>query len=183
MLEIRFHGRGGQGAVTSAEILALAGIKEGKYAQAMPSFGPERRGAPVAAYARISDEEILVRTGITNPDCLVVLDASLLSPALLKGLKEGGMVVANYDKDEASLRERLGGFNGPLAFVNAQRIAFDVLGVAITNTAMLGALVRATSVVSLESFDKAMHERLGRVAEKNIVAVRKAYEETHVSGK
>src|SRR5512136_555458 len=96
MLEIRFHGRGGQGAVTSAEILALAAIEEGRYAQAFPSFGPERRGAPVVAFCRISEASIRIRANIYEPDLVVVLDASLLKVVnVAAGLKPDGILVTN----------------------------------------------------------------------------------------
>ena len=99
MIEVRFHGRGGQGAVTSAELIALAAIAEGKYGQAFPSFGPERRGAPVLSFVRVSDEQIRVRSGILRPDVVVVLDPALITVGnALSGLKEGGRIIINTKK-------------------------------------------------------------------------------------
>ncbi len=181
MIEIRLHGRGGQGAVTSAEMLALAAIGEGRYAQAIPSFGPERRGAPVAAFARLDDEPIRLRTNIYRPDYVLVLDPSLLGlPAVRAGLKPGGMIIANTPAGEAAAREVLKGYRGRLAIVDATAIAYRVLKLPITNTAMLGALVRAAGFPRVESFVEPLRERFGRVADRNIEALKAAYEETRV---
>jgi len=143
MIEIRFHGRGGQGAVTSAELLALAAIGEGKYAQAFPSFGPERRGAPVVAFCRIDDERIRIRANIYEPDIVVVLDASLLTIVnVAAGLKPNGLVVTTSKDSPEKVRETLG-IKTRVAAVDAVKIAREILGVPITNTTMLGSLVRA----------------------------------------
>ncbi len=181
MIEVRIHGRGGQGAVTSAEMLAHATIEEGRYAQAIPSFGPERRGAPVAAFARMDDEPIRLRTNIYRPDYVLVLDPSLLGlPAVPAGLKPGGMILANTSAGEAEAREVLQGYRGRLALVDATAIAYRVLKLPITNTAMLGALVRATGTPRIESFIEPLRERFGRVADRNIEALKAAYEETSI---
>lgn len=181
MIEIRLHGRGGQGAVTSAEILALAAIEEGRYAQAIPSFGPERRGAPVAAFARMDDHEIRLRTNIYQPDYVLVLDPSLLGlPAVRAGLKPGGMIIANTPVGEAEAREVLKGYTGRLALVDATAIAYRILRLPITNTAMLGALTRVTGAPRIESFIEPLRERFGRVADRNIEALKAAYEETRI---
>ena len=179
LVEIRWHGRGGQGAVTSAELLARAAISEGKYAHAFPSFGPERRGAPVLAFVRIDAKEpIRVRAEITQPDVVVVLDPGLLSIAkVTTGLKDGGMVIVNTRKTAEQLREEFG-IDGSLATVNATRIARETLGVPITNTTMVGAVLRATEVVKLESLIEPLEDRFGRLAERNIKAMKIAYEET-----
>jgi pyruvate ferredoxin oxidoreductase gamma subunit len=180
MIEIRFHGRGGQGAVTSAELLALAAIEEERYAQAIPSFGPERRGAPVVAFARIDDHNIRLRTGVYNPDIVVVLDSSLLElPAVKAGLKPASVIIANTTKSEEEIR-RLMHYDGALALVDASSIAIKELGVNITNTCMLGALVRAMPVVKIASLFNPTHHRFGKNAEKNIAAMQKACEKTVV---
>ena len=182
MVEIRFHGRGGQGAVTSAELLALAAIGEGKYAQAMPSFGPERRGAPVAAYARLDDEPIRLRVGIREPNVVVVLDPSLLSlPAITQGLHKDGVGVANFPGTLEEAREVLGGYKGRLAVVDATKIAMERLGRPITNTAMLGAFVKATGAVKLESFEEPLKERFGKRGPSNYYCMKDAFENTVVS--
>jgi len=145
LIEIRWHGRGGQGAVTSAELLAQAAISEGKYAQAFPSFGPERRGAPVLAFVRISNEQIRIsneqiriRSQITEPDAVVVLDPSLLRLTnVTSGLKNGGVCVVNTKKSAEEIREELD-IKCRLATIDATRIARETLGVPITNTTMGG---------------------------------------------
>jgi pyruvate ferredoxin oxidoreductase gamma subunit len=176
MQEIRVHGRGGQGAVTTAELLALAAIVEGSYAQAFPSFGPERRGAPVVAYARISGERIRVRSKVYEPDVVVVLDSSLLGLVKVEqGLKSGGLVVANGVGDVGGFGSRLEA-GQRLCMVDANGIAMEVLGRAITNTTMLGALVKASGLVGLGSFEGPLRERFGRLADRNLEAMRRAYE-------
>ena len=181
LVEIRWHGRGGQGAVTSAELLARAAIGEGKYAQAFPSFGPERRGAPVLAFDRISEKDrIRVRAEIKEPDVIVVLDPGLVSIVdVTAGLKDGGVIVVNTKK---SLDEIAAAFDGKwkVAAVNATKIANEVLKVNIVNTTMLGALIRATGVVKMESLDEPLKARFGRLAERNADAMKKAFDETRI---
>ncbi len=181
LIEIRWHGRGGQGGVTSAELLAQAAISEGKYAQAFPSFGPERRGAPVLAFVRINSKEpVRVRTEIKEPDVVVVLDPGLLSIMnVASGLKANGMVIINTRKQAEQLRKEFG-FNWPLATIDATSIAKEILGIPITNTTMVGALVKATGIVKLESLVEPLKHRFGRLAERNIEAMKKAYEQTLV---
>jgi pyruvate ferredoxin oxidoreductase gamma subunit len=178
MIEIRFHGRGGQGAVTSAELLALAAIEEGKYAQAFPSFGPERRGAPVLAFCRISNEPIRIRANIYEPDIVVVLDASLLKIVnVASGLKPDGVLVTTSVDSPEKVQEDLK-IKNRIGVVDAVRIAREILGLPITNTTMLGSLVRASELVKKESFLPPLKERFGRIAEKNISAFERAYQET-----
>lgn len=179
MIEIRWHGRGGQGAVTSAEILAQAAIGEGKFAQAFPSFGPERRGAPVQAYVRIGvSQPIRVRSSITEPDAVVVLDPSLLRIVdVTSGLKPDGIVIINTVKDSRQIREEFG-IKGRIATVGATKIAHEVLGVPITNTTMIGAVVKALDVVKVESLYEPLKRRFGRLGERNIEAMKRAYAET-----
>ncbi len=181
LVEIRWHGRGGQGTVTSIGLVAQAAISEGKYAQAFPSFGPERRGAPVLAFVRIdSKEPIRIRAEIREPDVVVVLDSSLLSIVkVTSGLKANGVVVINTRKQAEQLRKDFG-FSWSLATIDATSIAEEILGVPITNTTMVGALVRATGIVKLESLVEPLKHRFGRLAERNIEAMKRAYEETIV---
>ena len=178
MIEIRFHGRGGQGAVTSAELLALAAIGEGKYAQAFPSFGPERRGAPVVAFCRIDDERIRIRANIYEPDIVVVLDASLLTIVnVAAGLKAEGILVTTSTDSPEKVKEILA-IKNRIAVVDAVKIAREILGLPITNTTLLGSLVKASGVVKRESFIVPLRERFGRIAEKNISAFERAYQDT-----
>ena len=178
MIEVRFHGRGGQGAVTSAELVALAAIEEGKFAQGFPSFGPERRGAPVVAFSRVNDQTIRLRSRVYEPDVAVVLDPSLLKivdPS--HGLKAGGLLIINTDKSIEQIRDQFG-YRARLAAVNADLIAHEELGLPIVNTTMLGALVRGTGIVRLDSLVPPLKARFGRGAERNLKALRRAYEET-----
>jgi pyruvate ferredoxin oxidoreductase gamma subunit len=179
MIEIRWHGRGGQGAVTSAEILAEAAISEGKYAQAFPSFGPERRGAPVLAFVRISaGEPIRIRSSITEPDVVVVLDPGLLRIVnVASGLKPGGVVIVNTIKNAAQIREEFK-INATVATVGATKIAMECLGVPITNTTMIGAVMKVTESVKMESLVEPINKRFGRLAGKNLDAMKRAYAET-----
>jgi len=180
-IEIRWHGRGGQGAVTSAELLAKAAIDEGKYAQAFPSFGPERRGAPVLAFDRISvSEPIRIRAEITEPDVVVVLDSTLLHlVSVTSGLKEEGTLVINTRRPLQDVESEFGN-RWRLAIIDGTKIARELLGVPIVNTTMLGALLRATGAVKLESLFEPLRHRFGRLAERNIGAAKKAFEETIV---
>ena len=179
LIEIRWHGRGGQGGVTSAELIAQAAISEGKYAQAFPSFGPERRGAPVLAFNRIdSREPVRIRAEITTPDVVVVLDPGLLSIVnVTSGLKENGIVAINTRKTAKQIRAEFG-IKERLVTVDATKIARELLGVPIVNTTMTGALIKATGVIKLESMQQPIQKRFGRLAERNIKAMEKAYEET-----
>ena len=178
MIEIRFHGRGGQGAVTSAEMLALAAIGEGKYAQAFPSFGPERRGAPVVAYCRIDDRQIRIRANISEPDLVVVLDASLLKIVnVAAGLKPNGILITNTKEAPTKVKENLK-LKNRLAAVDATKIAMEVLGLPITNTTMLGSLIKAWEIVKKDSFLHPLQERFGRIAANNIAAFERAYQDT-----
>ncbi len=178
MIEVRFHGRGGQGAVTSADLLAQAVISEGQYAQAFPLFGPERRGAPVVAFLRVSPNPIRIRSQVYEPDIVVVLDPTLLDIVdVTTGLKPAGLVVINSSKAEEELRERYG-FKGKLAVVDASRIAMEEMKVPITNTTMLGALIRAGKISSLKALEKPLEQRFGRIAERNKKAMQRAYAET-----
>ncbi len=181
LVEIRWHGRGGQGAVTSAELLAKAAINEGKYAQAFPSFGPERRGAPVLAFDRISAEEpIRTRAEILEPDIVVVLDPSLTRVVnVTSGLKQGGLLIINTRKPFQDMKSQFDD-RWHLATIDATMIARELLGVPIVNTTMLGSLLKATGVVKLESLFQPIEERFGRLAERNISAMRKAFDETTV---
>jgi pyruvate ferredoxin oxidoreductase gamma subunit len=182
MLELRFHGRGGQGGVTSAEVLALSAIADGKFAQSFPSFGPERRGAPVKAFARISDTQIRNRTAVTRPNITLVLDPSLLTIVnTSEGLAEGGIQVVNSTHSPEYLHKELG-LKGKLVVVDANKIAAEEIGRVITNTTMLGALVKATGLVKKELLEEQLKVRFGRIAQGNINAFNRSYEECVIEG-
>jgi pyruvate ferredoxin oxidoreductase gamma subunit len=183
MIEIRWHGRGGQGAVTSVEMLALAAIEEGRYAQGFPSFGPERRGAPVVAFNRVDNKRIKVRSGIYEPDVVVVLDASLVGLVnVVEGLKPDGALIVNTPRSPEDIKKEMN-FEGAVTTVDASKIAREELGVPITNTTMLGAVIRATKLVKIESPEGPLKERFGRLAQRNIGAMKRAYEESKIAKK
>jgi pyruvate ferredoxin oxidoreductase gamma subunit/2-oxoisovalerate ferredoxin oxidoreductase gamma subunit len=171
MLEVRFHGIGGQGAVTAADILSIATGYEGKYSQSFPFFGVERRGAPVMSFCRIDNKPIRVRMRIYEPDIVVVLDPSLPDKVdVFDGLKGDKIVVIN-SKDKIKPIE-----GAKIHNVDATSIAVKHLGKPIVNTAILGALAKATKVVSVESLKKAIKEVFsGELAEKNIKALEECY--------
>jgi pyruvate ferredoxin oxidoreductase gamma subunit len=181
VIEIRWHGRGGQGAVTSAELVATAVIREGKYAQAMPSFGPERRGAPVLAFNRVSSNApIRARAPVTEPDVVVVLSTDLLNIMdVTAGLKQGGALVINSPKYIDDLKPDFGG-PWKLAVVNGTAIAREILGVPIVNTTMIGALLKATGIFNLTSLEEPLKERFGPRAKNNINACQRAYNDVMI---
>jgi 2-oxoacid:acceptor oxidoreductase gamma subunit (pyruvate/2-ketoisovalerate family) len=178
MVEFRWHGRGGQGAWTASELLARTALDEGKYIQSFPEFGPERMGAPVTAFTRISDEPIRLHCAVYSPDVVAVLDPTLLkSVNVADGLTEdGGNIVVNTKENPAEIRKQLGFSKGTLWTVPATEISIKVLGMPITNTAMLGAVARVTKIVSLETVEKMVRGRFRPdVAEKNFAVVKEAY--------
>jgi 2-oxoacid:acceptor oxidoreductase gamma subunit (pyruvate/2-ketoisovalerate family) len=178
--EIRIHGRGGQGGVTAAELLAKAAFKEGKWVQAIPFFGAERRGVPVKAFARLSDAPIRIRSQVYNPDYVIVLDSSLMEIAdVTEGLKKDGIVIINTVKKPEEVIIK----NFRLATVDATGIALElqllVTGLPVLNTPMLGAFSKATEEVKLESILEVIRQEWsGEAGEKNAKAASIAYEKT-----
>jgi len=176
--EVRFHGRGGQGAWTASLLLAQAGLKEEKNIQSFPAFGPERAGAPITAYTRISDEKIHLHSSVYEPDAVVVLDPTLLGPAVSEGVQRGTKLIVNTGEPADAVRKRLGLKGVETWTVDATELAIKTLGRPITNTAMLGTVVRATGVVKLDSLLAVVRERFeGKISELNVELVKKAYEE------
>ncbi|NIP40030.1 MAG: pyruvate ferredoxin oxidoreductase subunit gamma [Candidatus Aenigmarchaeota archaeon] len=175
MLEIVVHGRGGQGAVTAAELLAVSAFRDGKFTQAFPKFGPERRGSPVQAYCRISKDFITLRTQVYSPDHLIILDDSLPKVVdVTEGLSKNGIILINSES-----KARFNGFN--VYNVDANKIAMEILGRPIVNTVMLGAFAKATNLITLKSLVESIKERFeGELRKKNVLAVKRAYEETVV---
>lgn len=175
MIEIRIHGRGGQGVVTAAELIATAAFYDGKFAQAFPFFGVERRGAPIEAYARIDDKEIKIRQHIYEPDYIIIQDATLLdSIDVLAGLKSAAKIIVNTEKEMSELlpkvkKDRLYG-------LPATQIALKTIGKPIINTALLGAFAAVSGLIKLSSIEKAIKERFpAKLAESNIEAMNLAY--------
>jgi pyruvate ferredoxin oxidoreductase gamma subunit len=178
LIEVRWHGRGGQGIVTVSRLLAEAALMEGKYIQAFPEFGPERSGAPVLGFTRISEEPISLHSQIYEPDVVVVVDPVLLKPAIARGLVNKGIFVANSPEPPKTLKNRLHLEEFRVFTVNARRIALDVLGRPIYNTAMLGAFAKASPIVSLESIINCVKARFGgAMSEKNVEVVKRGYSE------
>jgi len=176
MKEIRIHGRGGQGSVTAAELLAVAAFADGKFSQAFPAFGVERRGAPVQAFTRISDDApIRMRSQIYKPDYVIVQDPTLLeSVDVASGLKDDGILLINSDFDPERFKLDT---KAKIMTVNATKIALDIIGLPIVNTVLLGAFAGATGEIKPESIMEAVRERFpGKVGEKNAQAIMKAYE-------
>lgn len=175
MLEIRFHGRGGQGAVTASRILALAAFNEGKYVLSFPFFGTERRGAPVTSFTRIDDSRIYLRTQIYNPDAIVILDPSIIKIAnVASGIRENGYFIVNSSADPGEL-----GLPNHVVTVDATSIALSHgLGNSanpIVNTAILGAFAAAVDTVSVEGIVEATRSESPRYKDENAEAVMDAY--------
>jgi 2-oxoacid:acceptor oxidoreductase gamma subunit (pyruvate/2-ketoisovalerate family) len=180
MKEIRMHGRGGQGTVVAAEILATAFLADGKYATSIPSFGQERRGAPVAAFIRLDTKPIRERCRVYQPDIVVVLDRVLTeSPSCYIGLKDHGTIILNHSGKELSLpnMEAL----DLLATIDATSISLQELGVPITNSCMLGAFARVTDTVPLDTLTSALEEFLGGdLLNKNRRCLQRGFDEVHI---
>ncbi len=152
-VEIRWHGRGGQGAKTACLLLADAAFSSGKYVQGFPEYGPERMGAPITAYNRISDAVCTIHSNIYTPDYVVVVDESLLTCVeVTAGLKDTGAVIINSAKDGESLRPLLGGWTGRIYTIDARAISMETLGKYFPNTPMLAAVVQVSQVVEPEKF-------------------------------
>jgi pyruvate ferredoxin oxidoreductase gamma subunit len=175
MIEIRLHGRGGQGSVTAAELLAVSAFDDGKEAQAFPAFGVERRGAPVMAFCRVGDEKIRIRTQIYEPDYVIVQDPTLMTTVdVLSGLKPGGTVLVNSEQSAEEL-----GLDTAAQVVTfpATRIALEELGRPIMNTAILGAFSGLSGAISFEAIERSIRHRFpGELGDKNVNAARRAYE-------
>lgn len=184
MLEIRWHGRGGQGSKTASILLGKVCSEAGKYIQAFPEYGPERMGAPVIAYNRIDDKPMTVHCQIEQPSVVVVLDPSLTAAIdVAEGLQEGGKIIVNTDLPASKMRELIH-YNGPIYTVDANKISEEELGKAFPNTPMLGAIVKVTGLFSEEEFvdmirgefkEKFSHKP--EVIEGNINCVRRAFKE------
>ena len=176
--EVRFHGRGGQGAWTASLLLAQAGLKEEKNIQSFPAFGPERAGAPITAFTRISDETIQLHSSIYEPDVVVVLDPTLLGPAVAQGIQSHTKLIVNTKDSAEKVRDILGIGDTETWTVDATEMAMKVLGRPITNTVMLGAVVRATKVVELDSLIEVVTARFGgKIGELNAQVVKDAHKE------
>jgi len=175
MIEIRLHGRGGQGTVTAAELLAVAAFDDGKEAQAFPAFGVERRGAPVMAFCRISDQRIRMRNQIYEPDYVVVQDPTLMETVdVLAGLKPTGTVLINSERPACGFKVK---GSARVVTFPATQVALEELGRPIMNTAILGAFSGLSGAISFEAIERSIGHRFpGELGEKNVRAARRAYE-------
>lgn len=181
MFQVRIHGRGGQGVVTAAEMLSVAGFLEGKHAQAFPSFGSERMGAPVMAFCRIDDKEIRLREPVMTPDALIIQDTTLLHQVnLFEGVSAGGYVLINSKRDpaELGLDDFIRDFPGTKVLaVPASQLAVEHVGRPLPNAALLGGFAALTGVIQLSSVNAAIEDKFsGKIAEGNIAAARGAFE-------
>ncbi len=185
MIEIRWHGRGGQGAKTASLLLADAAFNTGKYIQGFPEYGPERMGAPITAYNRISDTPIRIHSNIYEPDYVVVVDDSLIGAVdVTSGLKDNGAIVINTNEDIDSLRKKLNGFSGKIYTIDASKISLECLKANFPNTAMLAAVVNITKIMSKEELVDNMKDAFSHkfakkpeVTEPNMEALLKGYDE------
>ena len=181
MFQIRIHGRGGQGVVTAAEMLSIAAFREGRHAQAFPSFGSERMGAPVVAYCRIDDRPIRLREPILAPDALIIQDPTLLHQVeVFSGLQPHGYILINTTRsyEELGIGEFIAGFRPErLCTVPATELAVKHVGRPLPNAALLGGFAAVTGLLSLDSVAAAIRDKFpGRVAEGNVAAATAAYE-------
>ncbi len=188
IVEIRWHGRGGQGAKTASLLLADAAFNTGKYVQGFPEYGPERMGAPITAYNRISSERSTVHSNIYYPDYVVVVDETLIGPVdVTAGLKKEGAIVINSSKSPAEIRPLLKGYEGKVCTIDAGKISEEELGKNFPNTPMLAAIVKVTGVIGEEEFIKDMegsfkHKFASKpqVIEGNMRALKRSMEEVQV---
>ena len=185
LTEIRWHGRGGQGAKTAALLLADVAFSTGMYMQGFPEYGPERMGAPITAFNRISDEPLRVHSNIYEPDYVAVVDETLLDAInVTAGLKPEGAIIINTAKGEAEIRPKLGGFKGKVYTLDAKKVALATIGRNIPNTPMLAAVVRAAGVIDEKTFLENMKASLvhqfatkPEVVDSNMKALSMALEE------
>lgn len=183
--EIRWHGRGGQGAKTAALLLADVAFKTGKFVQGFPEYGPERMGAPITAYNRISEREIRVHSNIYHPDYVVVVDEGLLDVVdVANGINPDGAVVVNTKKDPEEIKQKLVGFNGAVYTIDAKKVSKACLGKYFPNTPMLAAIVKVSGVMEWDTFLSEMENSFQHkfsskpeVIEGNMNALKMAYEE------
>ena len=187
LIEIRWHGRGGQGAKTASLLLADAAFNTGKYIQGFPEYGPERMGAPITAYNRISNNPIRVHSNIYDPDFVVVVDDTLLdSVNVTAGLKTDGAIVINTKQDDETLKEKLKDYSGSIYKIDARKISEEALGRYFPNTPMLAAIVKVSEIMSDEAFladmvgsFKHKFAKKPEVIEGNMKALEMALSEVH----
>ena len=190
VIEIRWHGRGGQGAKTAAQLVAQIALEEGRFSQGFPEYGPERMGAPIRGFTRVSDKPIRLHCAIERPDVVVVLDDTMVGmPAVTEAVDRKTIFVVNTPQSPAEMREKLTGARSPVGevyCVDATKISIDELGRPMPNTPMIGALVKATACISISVLKKDIQKKFlakfgERVVRGNIRAIERAYEEVQSS--
>lgn len=183
LIEVRWHARGGQGAKTASELLAGAALDEGMYIQAFSEYGPERMGAPIESFTRISKQPIKIHCHVVDPQVVVVLDPTLLGAVdVTNGLTKDGMLLVNTTKSPAEVRKQIKLKGRKIHTVDATQIALDCLKRAIPNTPMMGALTKATGLIDIKNLKKGIKKKFGKklkpeVVEGNIKAIERAYKE------
>lgn len=183
LTEIRWHGRGGQGAKTAATMLAEIVLNEGKYGQGFPDYGPERMGAPMRGFTRISDKPIRMHSAVYNPNVVIVLDPTLLDVVdVLEGTNDKTVIIINTSDTMEAISKKLNIGNRKLWILNGTKIALDTIGRPIPNTPMLGAFVKATDLIKLDTLYTDVRKKFGkkfpeRVIQGNLDAIKRAYEE------
>lgn len=185
VIEIRWHGRGGQGAKTASLLLADAAFNTGKFVQGFPEYGPERMGAPITAYNRISNERINIHSNIYEPDYVVVVDETLIdSVEVTKGLKENGAIIVNTEKNPTEIKQKLNGYNGKVCTIDAKTISLETIGKNFPNTPMLAAVVKVSEIMKIDDFIKDMEDSFAhkfaskpQVIEGNMNAIKRSVSE------
>lgn len=185
LIEVRWHGRGGQGAKTAAQFLAEAALDTGKFIQAFPEYGPERAGAPIRTFTRISSKPINLHCAVSNPEYVVVIDPTLATPKVVEGLSEEGVLVVNSNESPEVVRKKTNFKGGKVATVDATQISLDTLGRSMPNMPMLGALVKVVPLVELDVlYERIKAKFLKKIGEEktnaNIEGIKRAYTEVKV---
>ncbi|NQT00263.1 MAG: 2-oxoacid:acceptor oxidoreductase family protein [Candidatus Omnitrophica bacterium] len=185
LVEVRWHGRGGQGAKTAAQFLAEAALDAGKFIQSFPEYGPERAGAPIRTYTRISDQPINIHCSVANPEYVVVIDPTLASPKIVEGLPDQGVLLVNTNESIESVRQKTGFKVGKVATVDATQISLDTLGRSMPNMPMLGALVKVAPLVEMDTLCERVKAKFSKkIGEEktnaNISGIKRAYQEVKV---
>ncbi|MDD5504811.1 MAG: 2-oxoacid:acceptor oxidoreductase family protein [Candidatus Omnitrophota bacterium] len=186
MIEIRWHGRGGQGAKTASQFLAEAALEAGKHIQAFPEYGPERAGAPIRSFTRIDDKAITLHSPVTNPGMVAVIDPTLLDCIdVTEGLGEDGVLIVNTTQTPKDIRKKVKYTKGKVATVDATKISLETLGIPMPNTPMLGALLKVKEVVSIDALICQVRQKfLKKIGDEktnaNIKGIKRAYEEVEI---
>ena len=187
MIEIRWHGRGGQGAKTASQFLGEAALDTGKYIQSFPEYGPERAGAPMKAFNRISEKIITIHSSVTSPDIVVVIDPTLIGAIdVTEGMDDNGILLVNTDKSPEEIRKSTNFKKGKVGTVDATKIALETLKLPMPNMPMLGALLKANSLVTLDQLSERVKGKFlkkigGQKTNANIEGIKRAYSEVKIN--